>query len=191
VPYRIPPTQADIEIANAVSDYTNPRTEQAATILTWAADEHVLLTIAAAWWLYCRNASSRRRRHSNHILVTTIAVSVLPHLLKSIFDQRRPDRLTVLGHLHGVPISGKPRDAFPSGHAMHIGALASAASVLPRAKRNVVWALGAGLVLTRVVLLAHWASDVVAGLTLGALTERLLRFCSGLHSEQREKPPTG
>jgi hypothetical protein len=116
VPYLIPPTQADIEIANAVSDYTNPRTEQAATILTWAADEHVLLTIAAAWWLYCRNASSRRRRHSNHILVTTIAVSVLPHLLKSIFDQRRPDRLTVLGHLHGVPISGKP--IMPSHPAM-------------------------------------------------------------------------
>jgi membrane-associated phospholipid phosphatase len=34
---------------------------------------------------------------------------------------------------------------------------------------------GAVLVLTRVFLLAHWASDVVAGLALGATLERLIR----------------
>ena len=74
---------------------------------------------------------------------------------------------------------GKSRDAFPSGHAMHVGAMASAATVLPSAKRNLVWSLGAALVTTRVVLLAHWASDVAAGLLLGGLTERLLRFWTG------------
>jgi hypothetical protein len=31
----------------------------------------------------------------------------------------------------------------------------------------------AGLVLTRIVLRAHWASDVGAGLVIGGLTERL------------------
>jgi membrane-associated phospholipid phosphatase len=177
--YRIPPTRSDIAIANWVAEYTSPRTEQAAQLLTWGADEHVLLAIAAGWWLYCRGRPLRERRNSDHILLTTLAVSLAPHLLKAIFDQRRPDRLTVRGHLHGVPLSGKPLDAFPSGHAMHVGALASAATVLPRAKRNLVWAFGAGLVLTRVVLLAHWASDVLAGLALGALTERLLRPLTG------------
>jgi undecaprenyl-diphosphatase len=106
-------------------------------------------------------------------------------VLKTLFDQQRPDRLTVRGHLHGVPVSGKRLDAFPSGHAMHVGALASAATLLPRGKRNLVWALGAGLVLTRVVLLAHWASDVVAGLALGGLTERLLRFWTGYGKSPR------
>jgi membrane-associated phospholipid phosphatase len=62
---------------------------------------------------------------------------------------------------------------------VHVGALVSAATVLPRAKRNLVWAFATGLALTRVVLLAHWASDVVAGLALGALTERLLRPLTG------------
>ena len=57
--------------------------------------------------------------------------------------------------------------------------MASAASRLPTSQRNVVWAAGAGLLLTRVVLLAHWASDVVAGLAVGALAERLLRFVTG------------
>jgi undecaprenyl-diphosphatase len=67
---------------------------------------------------------------------------------------------------------------------MHVGALASAATVLPRGKRNLVWALGAGLVATRIVLLAHWASDVAAGLAIGGLTERLLRFWTGYGSTE-------
>ena len=76
-------------------------------------------------------------------------------------------------------MSGKRLDSFPSGHAVHIGALASAASVLPAKQRNLVWGVGTALVLTRVVLLAHWASDVVAGLAVGAVTERLLRHLTG------------
>ena len=178
-PYRIPPTRSDVAIANVVAEYTDPRAEKVAELLTWGADEHLVLAIAAGWWLYCRGRPARQRRNSDHILLTTLAVSLAPHLLKAIFDQRRPDRLTVLGHLHGVPLSGKPLDAFPSGHAMHVGALASAATVLPRAKRNLVWALGAALAMSRVILLAHWASDVIAGLALGALTERLLRPFTG------------
>jgi undecaprenyl-diphosphatase len=103
----------------------------------------------------------------------------LPHLLKTVFNQRRPDRLTVEGHLHGVPFSGKARDAFPSGHAIHIGALSSAAARLPPAQRNAIWTAGAALVLTRVVLLAHWASDVAVGLAIGAVIERILRPVTG------------
>jgi len=85
----------------------------------------------------------------------------------------------MLGHLRGIPLSGKRLDAFPSGHAVHIGALASAATVLSPVRRNVVWAVGGGLVLTRIVPLAHWTGDVVAGLTVGVLTERLLRLVTG------------
>lgn len=147
--------------------------------MTWGADEHVVCALAAAWWLYCRRGSARQRSNSNHILLTTIAVSLLPHLLKSVFDQKRPDRVMIRAHLRGVPFSGKPYDAFPSGHAIHVGAIGSAATVLPPAKRNLVWSLGAGLVLTRIVLLAHWTSDVIAGLAIGAAVERLLRHCTG------------
>jgi undecaprenyl-diphosphatase len=189
VPYRIPPTTSDIQIANAVAEHAGPRTERAAEFLTWGADEHVLLAIAAGWWLYCRGRPLQERRNSDHVLLTTLIVSAVPHLLKSIFDQRRPDRLTLRGHLHGVPLSGKPLDAFPSGHAMHVGALVSAATVLSRTKRNFVWTFGASLVLTRIVLLAHWASDVVAGLAFGALVERLLRPLTGFGAScQSEKP---
>ncbi|MEK9285618.1 phosphatase PAP2 family protein [Bradyrhizobium sp. ISRA442] len=177
--YRVQPTRADIEIAHAVSEHTNPKAEAVAQALTYGADEHVLCALATGWWLYCRTKDSRTRSDSDHILLVTISATIIPHLLKTIFDQERPDRVMVRGHLHGVPVSGKRLDAFPSGHAVHVGALASAATVLPPAKRNLVWAGGVGLVLTRVVLLAHWMSDVVTGLAIGALTERLLRFWTG------------
>ena len=184
--FRIRPTRADIEIAERISDHTSPEVEQIAKVLTWGADEHVICALAASWWLYCRHRSARHRIDSYHILLTTVAVTLLPHLLKSIFDQKRPDRLMIRGHLHGVPISGKPLDAFPSGHAIHVGALASAATVLPPAQRNLAWSIGAGLVLTRIVLLAHWTSDVIAGLAIGAAVERLLRPWTGFGLSRRE-----
>ena len=184
--FRIRPTQADIEIAERISDHTSPEVEQMAKVLTWGADEHVVCALAAGWWLYCRHRSAQDRTDSNHILLTTVAATLLPHLLKSIFDQKRPDRLMVRAHLRGVPFSGKPLDAFPSGHAIHVGALASAAAVLPPAKRNLAWSIGAVLVLTRIVLLAHWTSDVIAGLAIGAAVERLLRRWTGFGSSHRE-----
>jgi len=176
---RVKPTAADVAIADAVAAHTGKPTEHVAGALTWGADEHVLCALAFGWWLYARTRDAPERRATDHILLTTLVASALPHVLKAIFDQERPDRLTALGHLHGIPISGKRLDAFPSGHAVHTGALASAATVLSRSQRNVVWAVGGGLVLTRIVLLAHWASDVFAGLAVGAVVERLLRFVTG------------
>src|SRR6185312_12213515 len=179
------PTSADIKIARAVARHTNRTTEQASEALTWGADEHVLCVAAVLWWAYSR-VQPRQQRAADHILLTTFVATALAHVLKGIFNQRRPDRLTVIGHLHGIPISGKPLDAFPSGHAIHVGALASAATVLPPAKRNLVWSIGAGLVLTRIVLLAHWTSDVIAGLAIGTAVERLLRHWTGFGWSRRE-----
>ena len=152
---------------------------QFAEALTWGADEHVLCALALGWWIYARAQNAGVRKASDHVLLTTLVASAVPHVLKSVFDQQRPDRLTVLGHMHGVPLSGKRLDAFPSGHAVHVGALASAAAVLPPVQRNAVWAIGGALVLTRIVVLAHWTSDVVAGLTVGVALERLMRLVTG------------
>jgi membrane-associated phospholipid phosphatase len=173
------PTAIDIKIANAIATYTDAPTEETAKALTWGADEHVLMALAAAWWLYSRTQPRQWRNAADHLLITTLVASALPHFLKAVFDQRRPDRLTVRGHWRGIPLSGNTLDAFPSGHAVHVGALASAASQLPTRQRNAVWLVGVGLVATRIVVLAHWTSDVIAGLAIGSLTERLLRRLTG------------
>jgi membrane-associated phospholipid phosphatase len=184
--FTVRPTATDIAIANMIAAHTNQPTEKTAEVLTWGADEHLLLALTAGWWLYTRGQPRCRRRAADHVLLTTLIASAMPHLLKKIFDQERPDRLTVRGHWRGVPLSGNRLDAFPSGHALHVGALASAASQLPPRQRNAVWLIGAGLVATRILLLAHWTSDVVAGLAIGAVTERWLRPFTG-YGRQRER----
>jgi membrane-associated phospholipid phosphatase len=178
------PTAADIAIANAIAANTNPPTEETAQALTWGADEHILLALTAAWWLYSRKRTARYQAAADHVMLTTLVTSALPHLLKRIFDQSRPDRLTVRGHWRGVPLSGNRLDAFPSGHAIHVGALASAAARWPRRQRNMVWLAGACLVATRVILLAHWTSDVLAGLAIGVAIERWLRRFTGYGREK-------
>jgi len=179
LPVTVQPTKADVAIARAITRNTKPAPEAVARALTWGADEKVLLVLAVAGWLASRGRSDALRRAGNHALLVTTAASLLPHALKASFDQTRPDRRTVLGHLHGIPFSGRRDDAFPSGHALHMGALASAAGTLPAAPRRAIRALAVGFSLTRVVILAHWASDVVAGFALGAILERLLRLWTG------------
>ncbi|MDA9463449.1 phosphatase PAP2 family protein [Bradyrhizobium sp. CCBAU 53415] len=174
-PLTVKPTRIDTVIAGEIAAHTRSGLEDAAEAMTWGADEYVLLSLAAAGWLYVRLRQPAKQPIANHILAASLATAVIPHLLKSVFDQTRPDRLTIVGHRHGVPLSGKPRDAFPFGHAVHMGALASAAGLLPPARRRAVRAIAVALSLTRVALLAHWASDVAAGFALGAAVERLLR----------------
>ena len=169
------PTQLDKDIARGIARHADVPIERAAEVLTWGADEHLLIAAAMVGWLVTRKSEEPLRRLSTHFLLCSLSSAVLPHILKALIDQERPDRLTVSGHWRGVPFSGKSEDAFPSGHALHVGALASAATLLPPKIRNLVWAAGALLVGTRVVLLAHWFTDVLAGLGLGVIVERLLR----------------
>lgn len=169
------PTRLDQDLAGTVAAHTDWPIESAAQALTWGADEHVLIAAAAVGWLLTRGSKENARRLGTHFLVCSLCTALLPHILKTFIDQKRPDRLTVEGHLHGVPMSGRPNDAFPSGHALHMGALASAATLLPSRWRNAAWSASVILVGTRVILLAHWLSDVVAGLAFGAALERALR----------------
>lgn len=178
-PLRIPPTAGDREIAESVAEHARYGSERVAQVLTWGADEHIMIAGAAAFWLLSRRGSTRLRTCSSHVLAISVATLVLPHALKFVFNQRRPDRLTVIGHLHGIPISGRANDAFPSGHAMHMGAFAGLASEFPPAYRNSTWAASIGLSLTRIVVLAHWTSDVLAGYLGGFLIERSLRWWTG------------
>ena len=132
----------DVAIAHAIARDTGPLPDEIARALTWGADEKVLLVLAAIGWLASRGRGKPLQEAGNHALLVTIAASLLPHGLKILFNQTRPDRKTVIGHVHGISFSGKREDAFPSGHALHVGALASAATLLPPKYRNLVWAAG-------------------------------------------------
>lgn len=173
---RIRPTDLDRSISESVAEHTNPGIEAAARVLTWGADEHLLLLAAGIAWLATRNSPSLpRQRLGSHLLVTSIVVSILPHVLKAGIDQKRPDRENAEAHRRGVHFSGRANDAFPSGHAIHMGAVASAATLLPPGKRDAIWLVAGLLSATRIATLAHWASDVLVGFVVGIGVERLLR----------------
>lgn len=171
----IKPTAFDLRVAKAVARTTDPAIENAAEALTWGADEHLLLAASTIFWLASRRSDKAVKRAATHCLVTTVAASVLPHVIKTLVDQERPDRESFAERRRGIPVSGKPKDAFPSGHAVHMGALASFAMFLPRDLRYGIWSAASILMATRVVLLAHWVTDVAVGFVTGVALERVVR----------------
>jgi membrane-associated phospholipid phosphatase len=168
-----------------------PRLERAAQVVTLAADEKLLLGVVGLAWLGVRllteDASTRER--ADHLALVTAASAALPHLLKQFVNQERPDRRVVGEQRHGVPRSGKPRNAFPSGHAVHLGAIAAALTRWVSAPWGLaVWAVALGLSATRLVLLAHWLTDVGAGLAIGVGLEATLHR---LRASKRSGSGTG
>jgi membrane-associated phospholipid phosphatase len=169
-PWHFGATAVDRWVAKKVARYTIPAVEWPARVVTWAADEHVLGVIAGGLWLASRAGNQRERRQTDHLVLSVVVTAILP---------QRPDRCLVHGPRRGIPRSGKPYDAFPSGHAMHVGAVASAISWAYPKSAPVAWGLGGLIAATRVIILAHWTTDVLAGLAMGALVERCLRPRSG------------
>jgi membrane-associated phospholipid phosphatase len=168
-------TALDRWVAKKVARYTIPAVEWPARGLTWAADEHVLGVIVGGLWLAARAGNERERCQTDHLVRSILVTAILLHLMKRLIDQERPDRCMVQGPRRGIPRSGKPYDAFPSGHAMHVGAVASAISWAYPKSAPVAWGVGGLIAATRIAILAHWTTDVLAGLAMGVLVERCLR----------------
>jgi membrane-associated phospholipid phosphatase len=171
-----------------MADSASPGMEKVARALTLAADERLLFAAAATVWVATRfSASPRRRQAADHVAINVVVTAILPHILKNLFTQERPDRCMVHGPRNGIPISGEAGDAFPSGHAMHVGAVASALSRYFPAVRALIWGIGGVLAATRVVVLAHWVTDVLVGLAAGLAIEKVLwRFCPAKWNNQRK-----
>ena len=180
----IRPTLLDRALATWIADETRPDIEKIAKVATLAADEHVMFGALAAVWLGSRFLGAPQRRAANNLVASGAISAILPHLLKRVIDQQRPDRRVSVPR-HGIPRSGKPYDAFPSGHAVHIGAIASALFRLYPRHRALVWLMGNGIAATRVVLLAHWLTDVLAGLAMGVLIEKTVQRVSVSAVSQR------
>lgn len=173
---KVEPLPPDKVVARLVERNTTQAIERISRVLTWAADEHLLYALSAGLWVASRYGHSGRRQvAADHILASVVVANLLPHLLKNVVNQRRPDRCMVHGPRHGIPRSGKANDAFPSGHAMHAGALASAVSWLYPNYKGLAWTVAGAVAATRVIVLAHWLSDVAVGFAVGVAIERLAR----------------
>lgn len=113
----------------------------------------------------------RHQRKRELLLILLLAGNVLTLILKPAFHRSRPTaaQATVIGV--------QPDYSFPSGHAMAVVTIVTAALLVPlhRGQRPPGWliSLASFFVLlvgySRVYLGAHWPSDVVAGWLIGGL----------------------
>jgi hypothetical protein len=78
-------------------------------------------------------------------------------------ELERPDRTRVGARRKDIPKSGKAWDSFPSGHAVHVGALAAAATRMAPQHASHVRSSALALAGTPILLLAHHLTDVIAG----------------------------
>jgi len=178
----LPPTRGDLVVSRACARAATPEMERTLRVVTWLADEKIVLGATLLFWTYAR--LSRRdidiARRADHMLCCLALAGVLPHLFKRLVDRERPDRVVVHGRRHGIPRSGNAWDSFPSGHALHLGAIGgSLAALCPDSFRLLVWPSITALAATRILLLAHYLSDVVAGLALGVGLDKVVGWLFG------------
>lgn len=178
----LPPNKVDVAVADACARVARPSLERILRVLTWLADEKILLAGAGLSWALLRSASNdcELRRSADRMVCSLAIAGAVPHLFKRLVARERPDRTRVHAHRRGIPKSGNAWDSFPSGHAVHVGALAPAvARMVPKELRPLVWPFALALSGTRLILLAHYLSDVLAGLVLGVTINRLVAHLMG------------
>ncbi|MFB2586579.1 phosphatase PAP2 family protein [Herbiconiux liukaitaii] len=116
-------------------------------------------------------------------VLATILSAALVQILKSVVGRPRPEDMLVVSDF----------GSFPSGHAANAATLAVALGIV--FARVWVWVVGSAytvlMMASRTYLGAHWLSDTVGGLLLGAGVAVLMwaPFAARLHRE-RQAPHT-
>ncbi len=155
----------------------------------------IISGIAAIWY----RLAVKRPLFSNmalFVFVSIAASGTLNALIKYVFGRGRPGILADHG-IYGFDFfsAGYDYSSFPSGHANTIAALLTALYLIfPR--RGYIYVLAAILpVMSRVVIGAHFLSDIIFGSYLGVVTTMLLEQIfeknGMLLSERREPAPCG
>jgi undecaprenyl-diphosphatase len=132
--------------------------------MTWLGSLMLLLPLTGLWAGYLFREG--RRRESAFIMLALLSASALGHLVKLWVARPRPELFAAW-----LPM---PEDwSYPSAHAMQITA-AALALFLVSTRRQAIWAVALGLVVTgvglsRIYLQVHFPSDVIAGTLASAL----------------------
>ncbi len=131
----------------------------------------------STWWLIAAGATffvaaiAKQHNAARWAFAFFAAVAgsgILANLLKILFGKSRPIRLFEAGEFGLTPLSyGHAVNSFPSGHATTCGALAMVFALLFPRLSWLFLLLGAAGASTRVLIHAHYLSDVCAGYALG------------------------
>lgn len=133
------------------------------------------IVVLSSWLMHRWHAAWRRWSPSVsvriclYLFATTGSAELLSSFLKGLFGRPRPFLIDSEGAFVLNPISvDAPFLSFPSGHATAIAASCMAAVLLWPSLRLLMLPTALWLGFTRVVTGAHYPSDVIVGLVLGA-----------------------
>ncbi|MBX4925491.1 phosphatase PAP2 family protein [Rhizobium binae] len=103
-----------------------------------------------------------------YLFTTVVFSGLLANLLKRAIGRARPDHFHDYGIFSFTPFSGHAAfESFPSGHSTTVGAFFAAFALLFPRYRILFIACAIWLAMTRVMVGAHYPSDVIAGLAFG------------------------
>jgi membrane-associated phospholipid phosphatase len=112
-----------------------------------------------------------------YFFMTIGTASILVHLLKFVIGRARPELLIDMGAYSLTPFTGDNLyESFPSGHSAAAGSFFGAFMMLIPRFRFVFMGLALVIGVSRVIVGAHYPSDVAAGLLLGTWTAMAFAF---------------
>ncbi|AFL54338.1 membrane-associated phospholipid phosphatase [Sinorhizobium fredii] len=124
-----------------------------------------------------RQRARTARNLSAYFLLTVGTSSMLVHGLKFVIGRARPELFTDYGAYSLTPFTGdRLFESFPSGHSTAAGAFFGAFAMLKPELRPLFLILALMIGASRVVVGAHYPSDVAAGLLLGLWVAMMYAF---------------
>ena len=161
----------DVPVAQWMHANSTAWSRAIGTALDHAGQSHWVLGYSAlvgiALWRK-RNAIAR-----NHLLwFASVAISgIIANIIKVLAGRPRPPLAIESGIVGWEPLSWHMEflwHSFPSGHATTGLSIAVMGSALYPRLAPLMWTLGIGIAISRIVLNVHYVSDVMVGSMIGA-----------------------